>query len=152
MARVPGTEEQLCPFAVSDEALTAVLECTQSDYVIWWQLDPESKRLVHTKQTNSKRQLNAMRRSRSWEFGVGDGVVGRVFQTGVPEIVQDVNQLDPTVFHRFKLASDYGIASLAFVPFTNGVLEYGSKGVKDSPMVVVANHVRVTDSALLSHG
>jgi len=57
----------------------------------------------------------------------GDGPVASVYKTGEPVFIADAKSCDK--LKRQKLAAEYGIESICFVPCEGGVLEFGtSKG------------------------
>lgn len=117
----------------STDALRAVLDSTGADYTIWWRYDAAMNRLVHGLQLNSPKHLNAMRRAKEVTFCTGKGsVVGRSFALQEPDFLADARLADPTYFSRIKFAANYGICSIAFVPYADGVLEYGSRSAWDA--------------------
>jgi hypothetical protein len=68
-----------------------------------------------------------MRKSATYTFIPGMDYVGRSFEERTPLFIQDVREIALTSFLRQQLAAFHGITSIAFVPFANGVLEYGAR-------------------------
>lgn len=96
----PVELEELAPTQVTLEKIRV---STKADYAIWWR--HENSRLLHGLAANAPNHLNAMKRSKTFIFDEGDGVVGRVFSNREPFFVEDVATTKNTSFKRFKIAS-----------------------------------------------
>merc|ERR1712187_577426 len=57
---------------------------------------------------------------------VGSGAPGRVYASKSEEFIRDVQALDSSKFPRLDIAREFGIKSMAAVPFQGGVLECGT--------------------------
>jgi len=120
-------------FTPDAASLEQVVQTARCDYCIFWELNAESGQLVHAGAFNQPNKLNAMRKSKDYVFTPGIGNVGRVFSQKMPEMYPDVTRVTEAEFVRRQLACNHGIRSICLVPFENGVLEYGSTQVWDTP-------------------
>merc|ERR1719284_1535160 len=80
---------------------------------------------------------NFPKRCYGLSIDVGSGAPGRVYANRSEEFFPDVQTLDSSKFLRMDLAKEFGIKSMACVPFQGGVLEYGTPEIWSSlPRVV----------------
>ncbi|KAG8462641.1 hypothetical protein KFE25_004617 [Diacronema lutheri] len=70
-----------------------------------------------------------MQRSCTFSFRPGYGAVGRAWGMGRAELAPDAQALPAAEFLRLQLATFFGIRSIAFLPYAQGVLEVGTTGV-----------------------
>merc|ERR1712187_958257 len=118
----------------------------------------ESGCLVHRSHYNPAWRIEAIRtaglkslyttRSKNFVFTPGRGYVGKAFAQQQILFVGDVRSIsydtvadaDAQEFVRIDLAKEFGIQSVVFLPFADGVLEIGSTSVAASMTDLVWEH------------
>lgn len=60
-------------------------------------------------------------------------VLGRAFLKQKAMVCHDVVQLPENVYHRKKIAAEFSIKRIIFIPMSDGVIELGAKCVPDNP-------------------
>ena len=108
-------------------------------YGIEWALSSSSGRLEHKSHYNPQWRVDSVKnlgakglfttRSKGISFMPGQGAVGEAFAKQESLFLQDPQTLNrhmSTPFQRADLAKEFGILSIMFVPFANGVWEVGS--------------------------
>jgi len=112
--------------------LRAVCDLSGGDYALFW-TTCDGVLKVEAEWTECARSARHAQHLRSYmftsglqSFRPGQGTIGRVFQTSRAEFHSDASGLSKDYFCRGTLAKRHGVRSIAFIPWSNGVLEYGS--------------------------
>jgi hypothetical protein len=112
--------------------LEDVLNTTNAEYTCFWAFSEEKNRLSVAGYYSIDTAL--MERSRGFSFEAGEDIIGRVWVEKTAQFIKDAVTQDITEFRRQQLAAYHRIKSVSFVPFANGVLEYGTRKLwKESP-------------------
>lgn len=127
----PG-RPQLRFFDASPGHVEHALQCTGADYCCFWAFD-EKLRTLNVAQFRCTVAPPIMAESKRFSARPGEDAVGRVWVKRAPELVKDPGKLTQKAFSRQQLAVQYDIRSIAFHPYLNGVLEYGSRAVWERP-------------------
>jgi len=113
-----------------------------ADFCIFWDLDKTGflrptchwnppERVSVMKAMTGKSELYATESYKtSWKSG--EGFIGRAHKNKETLFFPDVSTLSPTVYKRKGLAAKFGVVSIAYKPFGNGVYEVGSTKRWDS--------------------
>lgn len=122
----------LTRFDAHPERLERVSKLTGASYVLFWTPTPEGEEFHKEACFYQSTTLNLLRQSMEYVLRPSKGMVGSVFRKQQPEMIHDCRDIADGLFLRAKLAASYGLRSIAFVPFANGVLEYGTTELWDS--------------------
>ncbi|KAG8464723.1 hypothetical protein KFE25_010091 [Diacronema lutheri] len=110
--------------ASSSAGITSCVHEADASYGIFWSFFAIVRELKaqHWYAPDGK----CMQRSCTFGFLPGQGAVGRVWSSGWPQLLPDVQALPPDDFLRVHLAKLFGVRSIALIPFEQGVLELGT--------------------------
>lgn len=114
----------LATFEPKPARLEDVVTTADADYGIFWQFSSQGNVLEPAVYYSVDTMI--MERSRAYTFPPEVDAVGKCWQSKQPRFMQDVAEQDIGDYVRQDLASYFGIRSVAMVPFSNGVLEFGT--------------------------
>eukprot|EP00931_Biecheleriopsis_adriatica_P091706 TRINITY_DN65590_c0_g1_i1.p1 TRINITY_DN65590_c0_g1~~TRINITY_DN65590_c0_g1_i1.p1 ORF type:complete len:346 (-),score=57.28 TRINITY_DN65590_c0_g1_i1:84-1076(-) len=135
-----GLEEFPTPPSLASRNLEAidlakVCEEYGAVFAVWWAFDkgvlsvadhynPQS-RVEEVRRQTGKDDLYTTE-SYKYRMRPGEGSVGEVFASQQSAFYLDITELDESLYLRKKVAERFGIRSVSFAPFKDGVLEIGS--------------------------
>lgn len=115
--------------------LQHLCEETGAVFAVWWTYENGSLRIAeHFNPVSRVEQVRAATmkddlyttESYDFVFQPDEGLVGSVFKSQQHAFYPDITALSNDVFLRKEVAERYGIKSVAFAAFEDGVLEIGS--------------------------
>ena len=129
------------PFEPTAANLRKVMANVAGDYAIFWTLDEEDKLIkLHSHEAYDG---DCMARSSEVTFKPGVACIGTAWVDPTYCLVRDSTKLDIRVFLRADMINEYGIKSIGFCRFPNGVLEYGTTdGWEEAPSIDMDQHKR----------
>jgi hypothetical protein len=123
------------------EAVLADLErvCRYSDavYAVFWAIERGSKVLRVVAHYNPAHRIQLVERvtgedklysteSYAYRFRHGEGLIGKCLQEKKRSFFEDVTDLPDDLYLRNHMAIQFGIKSVALLPYKEGILEFGT--------------------------
>ena len=102
-----------------------ILVSSDSDYAIFWIFD-EADGLIKCLNYHSIDSV-IMQKSTGFVCKPDVDILGKVWTAKQGQFVRRVRKLDQTQFLRLEVAAYYRINSIVFMPYRNGILEFGTK-------------------------